>query len=324
MPTSPLSRFSPDEGVVPEEPPRLTICSEIAVIAADGARNVALQIAPPYLEATDPVVLFLPAMGAPASYYEPFARALAASGRVAVALLDLRGQGRSSERASHFAEFGFREIVEFDIPAAIAAIRARHPRRPILLAGHSLGGQLATLVAARNFAELGPTARGVAGPSGLILIASGTARVGAWPGLAGTRMRIAAAAIRFAAALLPWYPGRVLGFGGDQPRRLMRDWGRLTRTGCYRLEGSTYDYELALPCLGIPVLSLRVEGDSIAPAAAAEELVAKLGAARIDRTEVRGLQRLRPWKRHFGWARSPETVLEPLLAWIQRRQFGQR
>ena len=59
--------------------------------------------------------------------------------------VDLRGQGRSSERASHFADFGYREMVEIDLPAAIAALRGRYPNRPLLLVGHSLGGQLATL-----------------------------------------------------------------------------------------------------------------------------------------------------------------------------------
>jgi predicted alpha/beta hydrolase len=297
----------------------LTVRSELPVVAADGSSFTLVQIARPFPEPTDPVLLFLPAMGAEASYYEPFARALATAGAGSLALMDLRGQGRSSERASHFADFGYREMVEIDLPAAIAALRGRYPNRPLLLVGHSLGGQLATLAAARNHAELGPTARGVAGVAGLILIASGSAHVHAWPAASRLRARITAAAVRFVAALLPFYPGRLLGFGGNQPRRLMRDWGRVTRTGIYAPEGSTFDYESAMRKLEIPTLALGIEGDPIAPPASTDALLDKVERSRIDRLEAEGVARHRPWKRHFSWARSPESVVGPILLWLARR-----
>ena len=43
-----------------------------------------------------------------------------------------------------------------------------------------------------------------------------------------------------------------------------------------------------------------------------------------DALEVPGVARHRPWKRHFSWARSPETVIGPILDWLERRQFARR
>lgn len=41
-----------------------------------------------------------------------------------VVTVDLRGQGESSERAAHGNSFGYREIVELDIPAAFSMVRS--------------------------------------------------------------------------------------------------------------------------------------------------------------------------------------------------------
>jgi len=48
----------------------------------------------------------------------------------------------------------------------------------------------------------------------------------------------------------------------------MRDWGRVTREGVYAPEGSGFDYEAAARALALPVLSIGVREDPIAPAGA--------------------------------------------------------
>ena len=62
-----------------------------------------------------PGVLFLPAMGVEAVYYEVLADTLVEEG-VDVALCDLRGHGRSSVRPSRRTNFGYREILELELP----------------------------------------------------------------------------------------------------------------------------------------------------------------------------------------------------------------
>lgn len=256
-----------------------------------------------------PLILGLPAMGVPASFYARFADALGAATGAVVEFADLPGQGERPERARDGADFGYREIVEEDLPDWVARRRAEHPGRPILLLGHSLGGQLALLASATLAARI----------DGLVLIAAGTAHWRVWP--AGQRWRAWATVqvIRAVSALWPWYPGHLLGFGGDQPRRLMRDWGHNATTGRYQLGGSTRDVaeiERALHAVTLPVLLLGVRDDPVAPNGAREELIARLPCARVTRALIDGVRSDSPWRRHFSWARAPAEAVQAVAAWL--------
>jgi len=254
-----------------------------------------------------PVFVCLPAMGVAASFYTPFAEALAHAAAGAAVLADLRGQGDSTALARRGARFGYQEIVAQDIPSLIVAIAAQFPGRPIYLVGHSLGGQLGSLAAVHA----------APGLAGLILVASGTAHYRAWPKALRWRAGIAVRAVRVVAALLPWYPGRLLGFGGDQPRRLMADWSYNASTGRYRCAGSRIDYEEALDDLALPVLSIEIRADPVAPTGATTELLAKLASCAIERRQIDGVTADAPWRRHFSWARSPDEVVAEIIAWVR-------
>lgn len=106
---------------------------------ADGHRFELLRHVP-----ADPVatLLWLPALGVAARHYQGFAEALAARG-IAVFVHEWRGNGSSSLRAGHAQDWGYRELLQYDLPAATAAVRTAFPDLPLHLGGHSLGGQLA-------------------------------------------------------------------------------------------------------------------------------------------------------------------------------------
>jgi predicted alpha/beta hydrolase len=277
---------------------------DMLIVSADGVGHTANVFATARADA--PVVLCLPAMGAPADYYEPFAHAIAAAELANAVLLDLRGQGRSSARARNGHDFGYREILELDLPKAIALLRRVFHGRRLYVAGHSLGGQLGLLCAGRPDMQI----------DGVILIAAGTSHWGCWSGLERVGARGIAAGIGVATRLLPWYPGSRLGFGGDQPRRMMRDWGRVTREDRYVPEGSDFDYERAARAIALPVLSIGVRGDPVAPAPAREALLARLPRSAITRVEVDGTAGHGRWKRHFSWARRPAPVVAALAGWL--------
>lgn len=254
-----------------------------------------------------PVFVCLPAMGVAASFYTPFAEALAQATRGVAVLTDLRGQGQSEALARRGAQFGYQEIVAQDIPSLTAAIAAQFPDRPIYLVGHSLGGQLGSLATVHTAPCL----------AGLILVASGTAHHRVWPKGLRWRAGIAVRAVRIVAALLPWYPGRLLGFGGDQPRRLMADWSYNASTGRYRCAGSRIDYEEALNDIVLPVLSVEIRADPVAPTGATTELLAKLASCAIERRQIDGVTADAPWRRHFSWARNPDKVVAEIVAWLR-------
>ena len=125
------------------------------------------------------------------------------------------------------------------------------------------------------------------------------------------------------AALLPWYPGRLLGFGGDQPRRLMADWSYNASTGRYRCAGSRIDYEEALNDLVLPVLSVEIRADPVAPTGASTELLAKLASCAIERRQIDGVTTDAPWRRHFSWARHPDEVVAAIHAWVRSRRVAE-
>jgi predicted alpha/beta hydrolase len=253
-----------------------------------------------------PVILGLPAMGTPAAYYEPFARELAAATGATVAFADLRGQGVSAYRARRGDDFGYREIVEQDLPALVDHLCAMHPGRPLVLLGHSLGGQLAALGAHQFAGRL----------AGLVLVAAGTAHHRAWPARRRHVARVIVGAISWIARLLPWYPGHVFGFGGEQPRRLMRDWNVNATTGQYIFEGSRVGHQWATQCLDVPVLALGVRDDPLAPQGAREELLAKLESATVTRDAIDGVPAHPRWQRHFSWARRPADAVARIAPWI--------
>jgi predicted alpha/beta hydrolase len=251
-------------------------------------------------------VVFLPAMGVAASYYEPFLARLQAAGDVCVVALDLPGQGSHPSRARNGHDYGYREVVEELIPEAIEDVAGQRPRTPVVLMGHSLGGQLALLSLASLAGRI----------DALVLVAAGTAHWRAWPVAQRWRAAMAVRAIAALSWLLPWYPGQRLGFGGNQARRFMRDWSCNARHGCYRLEGSersVQHIEAQLESVRIPVHALTIAGDPVAPTGACEELLSLVPNALVTRHTVAAVPAHSPWRRHFSWAREPSDV-EPAIA----------
>jgi pimeloyl-ACP methyl ester carboxylesterase len=136
-------------------------------------------------------------------------RTLAAAG-FDVYLLDLRGAG-ASDRPRRWA-FGFFDYVERDVPAVLAAIKARTGARRVLWVGHSMGG----LIGFEHLAAV--DGRGAADLAALVAIGSPL-------NLVGTRadLRALARLMPLVRALTPVVP---LGF----VTRLLSPWAGRLRT----------------------------------------------------------------------------------------------
>ena len=99
------------------------------------------------------VVGLLHGLGEHVMRYAATAETLVKAG-YAVMGFDLRGHGRSGGRRGHTPSY---EALLEDVDALLERIRSRHPRRPVFLYGHSLGGSLALVYALRR----SPRIRGV-------------------------------------------------------------------------------------------------------------------------------------------------------------------
>lgn len=273
------------------------------IAAADGTTTSLLHITP---AAPRVAAVILPAMGVPARYYTKTAEALARHG-IATTVLEFRGQGESPLDPTQGVDFGYAELLD-DLSLTIQTVRARFPRLQVTLVGHSLGGHLALMQAATEPASVDRVAL-IATATPNHVPYRGTTRWKVW---FGTRMA------RWVSALLGYYPGDRLGFGGVQPKTLIREWSAMGRSGCYTLEGRSVDVEEAIRQLSVPVLALAIQGDELAPASACRAIVQKLAQASVEWVEV-GASRLSPRALHHQrWAKEPEPIVDEVAVFVQR------
>lgn len=272
----------------------------VNVEAEDGHRFELIEVAPLRVART---MLLLPGMGISARHYIAFAEHLGKHG-TRVFIHEWRGNGSSSLRAGCGRDWGYRELIERDLQAALSAVMER-TETLIWLGGHSLGSQLGCLAAARRPEPV----------AGLILIAGGAPffRVFNW------RMRLTLAIVYRAfpmlSGLVGHFPGKRMGFAGTEAHGVMEDWARTGRTGRYALDTLDFDAEAALDRLELPVLTVRMEADGWVPPASLEWLLAKLPGCRIERrvvtSEAQGAR-----ADHFGWLESPGASAEIVTKWL--------
>jgi len=270
----------------------------VRVTAADGATSELLLVGEP---ASRRWLYWLPAMGLPAKHYLPLAEALAARG-IAVALHEWRGIGSSDRRAGRRRDWGYRTLLCNDLPVGLSAARAAWPGAAGYLGGHSLGGQLASVLAGLHPAQT----------AGLVLVASGAPY---WRNFRLCWLIGAAYAVApMLAGLFGHFPGRRIGFGGNEARGVIRDWARSGRSGRYAADGMG-DLEAGMAAFAGPLLALRLRDDWLGPAASLEWLLGRLPRAGITR-EVLGPDELHGPADHFGWMKAPEPVAARITGWL--------
>jgi predicted alpha/beta hydrolase len=248
-----------------------------------------------------PAVVLWPAMGVPARYYRPFAEQLRAAG-LSVVVADLRGTGSSTPRPGRASRYGYAELAA-DVGAVLDDLKPRLDGRPVLLVGHSLGGQACLL----------HLAFGDPGVAGLALVA---VALPYWRLYRWSRRPVLpySQAIAGVTALMGYWPGWT--FGGRQARGVIRDWAYTARTGRYpTLAGA--DAEAALRRVTTPVLAISIEGDQYTPPSTMDHLAAKLAAAPVVREHYTAALAGAPLG-HFAWVRAGGALAERIAAFARR------
>ena len=253
-------------------------------------------------------LLWLPALGVTARHYLRFAESLAGLG-VSVAVHEWRGAGSSSVRASRRCDWGYRELLEFDIPASLDAARTALPDTRWAIGGHSIGGQFACLHAASD----APRCEGIA------LVASGSPYWKTFPSRQRWQLRMIPPAIRAVTALFGYYPGKRLRFAGTEARSLMRDWARSSRTGCYDRYVEGFDFEKDMRAFSKPLLNIRMEQDSLCPEKSCEWLLGKFPKGEIERACLAANDFESGQASHFSWMKEPGPVARHIARWIDQQ-----
>jgi predicted alpha/beta hydrolase len=250
-------------------------------------------------------LLWLPALGVAARHYLPFADALAAHG-IAMFVHEWRGHGSSAQRAGRDSDWGYRTLLQTDLPASVDAIHARFPGLPAIVGGHSLGAQLAACLLA-----LRPDTA-----QRLWIVASGAPYWRAFPGPRAWLLPLAYRFLTWAADRRGALPGRTLGFGGNEARGVMRDWARTGLSGRYAGAGMDRDLEAALAGVRVDVDAVLFADDWLAPRSSLDWLLAKMRPAAL-RCDTLDAGRLGARADHFGWMKRPDAVAAALAAGLQ-------
>lgn len=270
------------------------------VRAGDGHRFCVLQVEPAQPRAR---LLWLPALGVAARHYLPLAQVLAAAG-IAVHLHEWRGNGSSSLRPSRTQDWGYRQILVHDLAASEAAIveaADTGPATPLIIGGHSLGGQLACLHAGRSAQPF----------QHLWLVATGTPDWRSFPRPRAWLLPLAYHFLDGVARLHGTLPGRRLGFGGTEARGLIHDWTRVGLRGRYAAMGMQDDLEGVLARVRAQASAVLLQQDWLAPPGSLHGLLAKMPGVRAD-VRVLDASTLGTPADHFAWMRRPDAVAASL------------
>lgn len=277
---------------------------DLRIEVKDGAQITA-SFYKPLTDTKDILFLCLPAMGVKASYYRPLAKNILAGG-YSLLLCDLRGQGTSNKQAPQDS-FGYSHFLEWDLPDYVRAAKRACPDKRIVLLGHSLGGHLSLLYAA----SMPQSVEGVA------IIASGSVYWKAYGFPHDLKTWLGTQSSVLMSSLFGYFPGHKIGFGGRQPKAVMRDWARQGRTGKFVLRGSHINYEFAMAQYEKPVFALSIDGDKFAPHSAADHLLSKLKNADIHRVLYAPSPDIKSKIDHFRWVKHNQEVIKELTHWAE-------
>ena len=286
----------------------MSVTSSVQFPAADGYPLAGTLFEPEVGEARA-AVLVNSATAVKRRYYGPFASFLAETG-LRVLTYDYRGVGDA--RPSRLRGFGARmqDWAELDAEAALSFLRERSGEAPVLLVGHSFGGQALGLMPSRHrFA-------------GALLVAAQTGTFWNWPGLSKLPMVLFwFGLIPVATALCGYFPSRRLGIAEDLPSGVARQWARWSRHRRYLLRDGGEERRRAYGELTLPIRAYSFADDPYSPRAATEHLLSFYSGGRVEHRHLRprdlGVEAIG----HWGFFREAfrESLWEEALAWLGPR-----
>src|SRR5262249_49260627 len=279
--------------------------SELVFEAADG-RKLSGTVREP-ARAVGAVVV-ASATGVPRRIYAPLAAHLAAAD-LAVFTFDYRGIGDSRDRPLRAEPARMEDWGRLDLEGALRWMRGHHPELPLVVLGHSAGGQLIGLA---------PSARHLAGA---LTVGAQLGWSGHWPWPArGLMLAFWYALIRVLSRLVGFLPMAALGQGENLPRGVALQWAEWGRRRHYLFDALGPEVRATYAALRFPLRAIHIGDDAYAPRSGVAALAAFYGGPRevlsIVPAEI-GVRSIGP----FGWVRPSfeASVWTPMRDWLLAR-----
>ena len=194
-----------------------------------------------------------------------------------VYLLDVRGHGASGPRAEEGGRWTYDDIVQRDLPAAVAAVRERQEKGPVVVVGHSLCGHASPAADGCGFYPRPPDAH--------VLLSANMWLPRLEPSWWRRRKKAFTTWLAsFLALSFGRFPSRLIRMGpADEPRVYMEDIRRFWREDRWGSQDGQHDYLEGMQRVAGPVLSLVGAGDKLlAHPAGAANWACYLGPEKVD------------------------------------------
>jgi predicted alpha/beta hydrolase len=279
--------------------------SDCVVEAADGRTLRGTAWEPPHVRGA---VVVASATGVPRRIYAPLAAHLAEAG-LAVLTFDYRGIGDSRDGPLRGEPARMEDWGRLDLEGALGWMRRQHPGVPLLVLGHSAGGQLIGLA---------PSARHLAGA---LTVGAQLGWAGYWPWPArGLMLACWYLLIPVLSRLVGYLPMKSLGQGENLPRGVALQWAEWGRRRHYLFDALGPEVRAAYAALAFPLRATHIGDDGYAPRAGVAALAGFYGGPR----EVLSVTPAEAGTRsigHFGWVRPRfrDTVWTPIRDWLLAR-----
>lgn len=280
----------------------------IEVITNDGTRLVGRKYSP--LGAVRAVALMPAAMGVKQQFYAPFAEFLCEHG-FAVLSFDYRGMGESLPPQFVNSLRGFdadiSDWAELDYNSALLAARAWHTDVPLLVIGHSLGGQLAGLLPDNHLID------------GLLTVGSGT---GYWrhnaPPTKRTVWLLWYFLVPLYTSICGYFPGKKLRKVGNLPKGVIYQWSRWCKDPRYFVDENGKAMRTYHQQFTAPILSLSFTDDEMMGRKNIDSLHDYFSCAQVERRYIQPQDIQAKRVGHFGFFRAEfrHSLWQQALQWL--------
>lgn len=252
-----------------------------------------------------PALLVFPALAASSGIYVRMAFSLAKMGYRLV-LVDPRGTGESAPPPSRKVDFGIHEHLEYDWPAAIAWTKSRYPSCPIVLLGHSLGGQLSAVYSGQHPGSV----------KAMILLNVPFVWYRNWPFPSSLALWAVYAGCSLTASVFGYFPANRLGLGQPVAKTLLHDWTHWGLTGKL-IDEEGNDLATLLERVSGPVLCISFTDDRFhAPQSAVNDFARRLIGSELTRWHLSPSELEVDKLGHFVYLRSAARLCEKIHEWL--------
>ncbi len=275
-----------------------------SIVATDGIELAARVYEPVQKPSFD--MLILPGIGVPQRLFRHLGTWLAGEG-VRVVTIDYRGMGESTVDPRAVATASLTTWARCDAVGALRFVEETGRGAPIVLLGHSFGGQAIGL--SDEFRRV----------AAAILVGSGFGQARHWDGV--TRVKIASywrVILPMAAAMWQVVPPWVL-LGQPLPRGVAREWARWGRTRDWLLAHVDHA-EARYAAFDRPIRAYAVADDDIAPPRAVADLLRCFRQAPLERIDIAPRDLDLPSLGHVGLFRPGQAQ----LVWREFLAYGSR